>query len=292
MKLTDWPLPELMTTKISIQEWALQAVRELTNSESPTLDVQVLMAFALKQRREWLVIHNEDPLTQEQVDSLDTYLKRLQNGEPLAYITGKRSFYGLDFMITPAVLVPRPETELLVEEALNWLEANPNRRKGVDVGTGSGIIAISLADRFTDLRMTAIDISSEALTLAEENARIHALQDRIQFIQNDLLKGIDDRFDLIAANLPYIPTDTLKNLDVIHHEPRQALDGGSDGLLLINQLLEQSVQRIYPNGLILLEIEATQGQKATAAAKKYFPEAKIDCLNDYADLPRLVKIQA
>ncbi len=279
-----------MTTKISIQEWAQKAVHDLPASETPSLDIQVLMAFCLNQKREWLIVHNNDQLTEEQITRLNCYLNRLKTGEPLAYITGKRSFYGLDFIITPDVLVPRPETELLVEEALNWLEANPSKRNAVDVGTGSGIIAISLVDRFPDLKMTGIDVSPMALNVATENARYHNLQDRIQWVENDLLSEIDDRFDLIVANLPYIPTQTLKDLDVANHEPRLALDGGPDGLQVINRLLEQSTNRIHPQGLILLEIEASQDQTAVAAAKKHFPEAKISYVKDYADLPRLVKI--
>jgi release factor glutamine methyltransferase len=248
------------------------------------------MSFGLKQKREWLVAHYEDPLPDDKVEFLNQLLSRLQTGEPLAYIIGKRSFFGLDFRVTPDVLVPRPETELLVEEAVSWLEANPSRRKMVDVGTGSGIIAISLADRFADLQVTAIDISAPALLVAQENAQLHGLNDRITFKNNDLLSGVEDHFDLITANLPYIPSRTLQTLSVLKHEPRLALDGGEMGLDLIERLLKQAVNCIQPRGLILLEIEASQGQSAPELAKQVFPQAKIECLNDYADLPRVVKI--
>lgn len=292
MKPTDWQLPESMTTrKISVQEWANQAVQSLNGSETPTLDVQVLMAFALGEKREWLITHGEAPLDEQQLAQLSDPLQRLQAGEPLAYITGKRSFYGLDFKVTPDVLVPRPETELLVEEAIRWLEAHPGRRKAIDVGTGSGIIAISLADRFADLEITGIDISQPALIVAQENAAIHGLQERISWRENDLLAGLTTKFDLIAANLPYIPRPTLEKLAVLHHEPRLALDGGPEGLDLIERLLQQSQNNLKPGGLILLEIEATQGETALNLAKKYYPKAKADCLHDYADLPRLIKIQ-
>jgi len=249
------------------------------------------MAFGLNQKREWLVAHYNDALPEDKVDSLNQLLKRLQNGEPLAYITGKRSFFGLDFKVTPDVLVPRPETELLVEEAVTWLEANPGRHKLVDVGTGSGIIAISLADRFADLQVTAIDVSAPALQIASENAISNGLAERINWWQNDLLSGAEDQYDLITANLPYIPTLTLQGLPILKHEPRLALDGGESGLDLIDRLLGQAVNCLKDRGLILLEIEASQGQSAPELAKKYFPQARIECLNDYADLPRVVRIQ-
>lgn len=248
------------------------------------------MAFGLNQKREWLVAHFNDALPEDKIETLNQLLKRLQEGEPLAYITGKRSFFGLDFKVTPDVLVPRPETELLVEEAVTWLEANPGCRKMVDVGTGSGIIAISLADRFADLHITAVDISAPALQIAKENANSNGLPNRILWQQNDLLSGIEDRYDLITANLPYIPTQTLQGLPIIKHEPRLALDGGESGLDLILRLLGQAVNCVQPRGLILLEIEASQGQSVPELASKHFPQAKIECLNDYADLPRVVKI--
>lgn len=290
MKRTGWLRREWMTTKISVQDWAQKAVRTLNDSETPTLDVQVLMAFGLNQKREWLVANNEALLPDDQLGLLENLLKRLQNGEPLAYLTGKRSFFGLDFKVSPAVLVPRPETELLVEEAMHWLEINPSRRKAADVGCGSGVIAISLADRFDDLRVNGIDISDAALQIAAENVHLHGLEEQIKLRQNDLLAGIDERFDLIAANLPYIPSATLETLPVLQHEPRLALDGGPDGLRLIERLLTQSLQSLLPRGLVLLEIEATQGESALELAKRVYPSATIDCLHDYADLPRLIKI--
>ena len=290
MRQIVWQQLEWKTTTISVQDWAREAVRTLDSSETPTLDVQVLMAFGLNQKREWLVAHYTDALPEDKVEYLNQLLSRLQTGEPLAYITGKRSFFGLDFKITQDVLVPRPETELLVEEAVTWLEANPTRRKMVDVGTGSGIIAISLADRFADLQVSGIDLSSAALQVARENAALHGLSEQIHWLENDLLTGIEDHFDLITANLPYIPSRTLQTLSVLKHEPRLALDGGATGLDLIERLLNQAVKCIQPRGLILLEIEASQGQSAPELAKQVFPQAKIECLNDYADLPRVVKI--
>jgi release factor glutamine methyltransferase len=290
MRRTAFQPPVQMTTKISLQSWANQSIQKLKQSETPALDVQVVMAFALGQSREWLVTHFNDLLTEEQLSILNSLMQRLQNGEPVAYITGKRSFYGLDFFVSPDVLIPRPETELLVEEAISWLEAHPTRRTAVDVGTGSGILAITLTDRFPDLQMVAVDISQPALEIAEKNAIYNHLEGRIEWLKNDLLSDLSKKVDLIVANLPYIPTDTLKSLDVSRYEPRLALDGGAEGLDLINKMLDQSTEIIRAKGLILLEIEATQEKQATESARKRYPAAKIDCLFDYANFPRIIKI--
>lgn len=280
-----------MTTKISLQIWANKSIQALTDSETPTLEVQAIMAFTLGQSREWLVTHSDTLLTEEQKENLDKYLQLLQSGEPLAYITGSRSFYGLDFIVSPDVLIPRPETELLVEEAIAWLELNPTRRRALDVGTGSGAIAITLADLFPDLQIGGIDISPQALEIARQNSVLLHLDNRIEWLLNDLLTGIENKVDLIVANLPYIPTPILETLEVIHHEPRLALDGGEDGLDLIRRLLEQSMSLMNANGLILLEIEANQEKQAVELAQRNYPSSKIACLFDYANLPRLIKIQ-
>ena len=291
MKLNGFQRPVLMTTKIDLQSWMEHAISSLQKSETPFLEVQVIAAFVLGQSREWVIAHSDNAITAEQLDSLNTALSRLQAGEPLAYITGTRSFYGMDFKVTPEVLIPRPETELLVEEASQWLENNPRRRSAVDIGTGSGVIAISLADTFLDLKITGIDISACALEVARANSEIHHSQERIVWQKNDLLEGIMGSFDLILANLPYIPSHKLDSLEVVKFEPRLALDGGADGLQLIRRLLAQSAPHIRAGGAIFLEIESTLGEPTLALANEFFPQAKNDLHLDYANLPRLVRIQ-
>lgn len=282
-----------MTTKTNeLQTWMNQAIGSLTHSETPFLEVQVITASVLGQSREWVIAHPNFLLTSMQIDQLNSVLNRLIQGEPLAYLTGQQSFYGLDFFVSPAVLIPRPETELLVEEAIQWLEENPRRRTAVDVGTGSGIIAITLTDTFSNLKMTGIDLSEEALKMAASNAALHHLNERVTWQKNDLLTAIEDKFDLILANLPYIPTQTLDTLEVIKFEPRLALDGGSDGLRLIRPLLEQTPSHLRPGGAVFLEIESTIGDQVLQTAREFFPQAKIELQNDYADLPRLVRIQS
>jgi len=251
----------------------------------------VILAFTLKTTREWIVAHPEFELNREQEGELEFHLQKLIEGEPLPYITGIQAFYGLDFDVTPGVLIPRPETELLVEEAIHWLEEHPRRRSVLDMGTGSGAIAVTLADRIPDLRVTAADISPAALEVAAKNAFKFGVAERIRIVQSDLWQQIEDSFDLIAANLPYIPSSTLQTLRVARHEPALALDGGADGLEVIRRLLDEAGSHIHSGGLILLEIEARQSESAAAMTRAKWPNASTKLITDYSNLPRLITIQ-
>lgn len=279
--------------RINLQTWASQTIKRLQGkSEFPYIESQVLLAFALNHTREWIIAHPEVLLTQEQETQLEKVVQRLLNGEPLPYITGIQAFYGLDFMVTPDVLIPRPETELLVEEAINWLQAHPNRRSALDMGTGSGAIAVTLADQVEDLNVTAADISPAALDIARKNAEKFEVEDRVRLIQSDLWQSIDSPFDLIAANLPYVPSEKLKTLAVAQHEPILALDGGADGLQVLRTFLAHVSEHILPGGLILLEIEAGQGESAMELVQNQFGDGLVRLISDYSALPRLITIQA
>lgn len=282
--------PDLMRTKINLHTWQEEAVKRLLRSETPLLESQVLLSYVLEKPREWIITHDKEELTSVQLFQLDAALHRLIEGEPLPYITGKRAFFGMDFLVNHDVLIPRPETELLVEEAILWLGKYPAKRSAYDVGTGSGVIAVCLADAFADLQITAFDLSKDALEIAKKNCINYRHEDQIEFRQNNLLENIQDRVDLITANLPYIPTGTLNSLSELRFEPRLALDGGKDGLLYISPLLEQAAGLLRPGGLILLEIEATIAESVEKAAGSYLPDAQIDILFDYANLPRIAKI--
>lgn len=290
MKPTGYQPPGQTRTKIRIKDWHESAIIRLQGSETPSLESLVLLSLVLEKPREWIISHIDEEISVSQINRLECLLERLCAGEPLAYITGMRAFYGLEFTVSPAVLIPRPETELLVEEAIQWLSVNPSRRMAYDVGTGSGAIAISLADAFPDLKVTAIDISSEALGIARLNCERYHHEDQVTFLQNNLLHGLEVRADLIIANLPYIPTATLDGLAALRYEPRFALDGGKEGIDLIAPLLQQSVSLCKPGGLILLEIESTISERVLDQARKSFVDANIDLLFDYANLPRIIKI--
>ncbi len=271
------------------------AARFTSLSDTPALEAQVLLAQVLHKPRAWVLAHPEAELSPVQLEDIETSAARRESGEPLPYILGHWEFYALDFLVTPSVLIPRPETELLVACALDWLHRHPTCRRVADVGSGSGCIAITLAKHIPDLQVLATDLSPQALELAQQNAARHAVAERITFIQANLLAlpGMipTQPFDLMAANLPYIPTATLLELPVSRYEPRLALDGGEDGLDLIRRLLPQAAAYLSPGGCLLLEIEAGQGDATRALAQAAFPHARVTVVPDLAGHDRLVSVE-
>jgi len=274
----------------------LKQIASQLEGETPELDAQVLLAHVLDKSRTWVIAHPETHLTQSQLASVKNALSRLEAGEPLPYILGHWEFFGLDLEITPDVLIPRPETELLVERAIKWLNATKVRRTVADVGTGSGCIAVAIAKNIPDVKVVATDISLPALEVAKRNAHRQSVVKHIDFIHCNLLPPhpgplpTESLFDLICANLPYIPTKTLQKLAVYGREPTLALDGGADGLNIVRRLLEIAPEWMAPNGLILLEIEASQGMSAVSLAYDAFDSAEIHLHQDLAGHDRLVEI--
>jgi release factor glutamine methyltransferase len=280
-----------MSQTIDLRTWLAQAYALLTPvSENPVLEAQLLAAHVLHQPRAWVVTHLESSLESAQYEQLENQLERLLKREPLPYLLGKAEFYGLTFQVSPSVLIPRPETELLVETAFEWLGAHGQRRQAVDVGTGSGAIAVSLAVHIPDLQMRAVDRSAASLAVAGKNVAHHQVGEQVNLIMADLLYGIQGPFDLVCANLPYIPTHKLAGLDVKRFEPRLALDGGDDGLRLIEPLLADLVTKLAPGGLALFEIEASQGAASLALARAYFPEGESEVRQDWAGHDRLLVV--
>ena len=267
-----------------------------TISDTPALDASVLIAQVINKPRTWVMAHPELALTAEQQKELDDSLARLERGESFPYVLGHWEFFGLDFNVTPDVLIPRPETELLVEKAIAWLQESPVRRTIADVGTGSGAIAVSIAVNVPGARVLATDISHKALEVAQKNAIKFDVINRIDFVQSDLLPSLiespptERHFDLICANLPYIPTETLHKLPIFGREPTLALDGGTDGLDPIRRLLNIAPDWLAPNGMILLEIESTRGIQALNLACDMFSEASIHLHQDLAGQDRLLEI--
>jgi release factor glutamine methyltransferase len=276
-----------MTTIATVLRTARQRLASV--SESASGDAQALLCAVLNVERAHLLAHPEQPLTDEQAAAFDALVARCAAGEPLPYVLGRRAWYDREFIVTPDVLIPRPETERLLEQALEWAEQK--RGVAVDVGTGSGNLAVTFAALRPDWRVYAVDVSAAALDVARRNAAWHGVAERISFVQGDLLIGWQRslRIDLLMANLPYIPSADVSTLPVAAHEPRLALDGGEDGLRLIERLLAQARRIIRPGGLILLEIEAQQGAAAAALAQASFPTARVDVLRDYAGLDRIVR---
>ena len=265
-------------------------------SDTPALDASVLIAHVIHRPRTWVMAHPELALTPEQQKELDDSLARLERGESFPYVLGHWEFFGQDFEITPDVLIPRPETELLVEKAIAWLQQSPARRTIADVGTGSGAIAVSIAVNVPGAHLLAADISHKALEVAQKNAVKFGVINQIDFVQYDLLPPPNEslpsnlHFDLICANLPYIPTSTLYKLSIFGREPTVALDGGADGLDIIRRMLNIAPEWLAPNGMILLEIESTRGSQALKLAHDLFSEASIHLHQDLAGQDRLLEI--
>lgn len=323
--------PQVFETGFSLDK-VLQVARQrlAACTDTPGLDAQVLLAFILDKPRPWVMAHPEASLSLLQCQALERALERLEHGEPLPYVLGHWEFFGLDFIVTSDVLIPRPETELMVELALEWLQDHPDRRRAVDVGTGSGCIAISLATAIANLQVLAVDLSAPALQVARLNAQRHNVADRLLCVQSDLLAALDGPFDLICANLPYVPLGyhfearravkspgrrtqepaqreiprspftssglrlTRNNVDGntwLPHEPHQALYAGLDGLSLIRRLVQDVPRCLEPGGLLLLEIEASQGEAINDLVQQSLPTARVKTFPDLAGHNRLVFIQ-
>ncbi len=263
----------------------------LKETNQPHYIALALMAHVFQKPKTWLLAHPEEKMTGSQLALFNSVLVRLEEGEPLPYLTGKQEFYGLEFEVSPAVLIPRPETELLVESALDWLKNHPMARRAVDIGSGSGCIAVSLLKNCPDLQMCAIDISAEAVKVAQRNAHKHQVTDRITFLNASLLSTFEGEIDLLCANLPYIPTDKLQQVNSLPWEPRLALDGGQNGLDLIAELLNQAPSKMARPSLILLETEDNLGPETIHLAKQAFPKAEIKLVKDIFDRDRLVRIE-
>lgn len=276
-------------TTIELGGWLQTAVQRLTGTEAPLTIASALVAHFLDKPRSWVLAHPEHPLDEADLLNLQPALERLAAGTPLPYITGEQSFRGHSFMVDPSVLIPRPETELLVERALEWMERQSRPLRVLDVGTGSGCIAISLARESSQAATVfASDISWQSLRIARQNA--HRLETSITLIQTDLLGGLSGPFDLICANLPYIPSADLPALDVSRWEPALALDGGERGSELIEALLLQARSRLAPGGLLLAEMEYRQGERLARAARIAFPLGMVIIHPDLAGQDRLLSV--
>ena len=259
-------------------------------SDTPNLDTQLLLSEVLGRTRTWVLAHPEVKLEETQEQTFLRDLSRCEAGEALPYVLGWWEFFGRRFQLNPEVLIPRPETELLIEEALFFLSNHPGERMAIDVGTGCGCIAVTLAVEVPNLYLVATDLERGALRVARKNALDHHVLPRVWFLQADLLSLLNASFDLICANLPYIPTEDLPDLVVAEREPRIALDGGEDGTQVIQRLMTQIPGLLKPHGRILLEIGADQAKAIHTIAQKTFPSSTIEVHQDLAGRDRLVVI--
>ncbi len=277
--------------------------RLLPLSDTPQLDAQVLLAHIFEKPRTWLLAHASWASDLKAEARLEKLIRRLERGEPLPYVLGHWEFFGLDFRLTPEVLIPRPETELLVESAIAWLRsAAGETSKGhepmvADIGTGSGCIAVSLAKNLPGIRVLATDISPAAIQVARGNAKRYKVLSHIDFLTCDILPGRAASnpgfrpFRLLCANLPYIPTEMLHSLPVYQREPTLALDGGADGLDPFRKLFSLVPDWMAPGGRILLEVESMRGAAVLSLAYDAFTAASFHLHRDLAGRDRLLEIQ-
>jgi release factor glutamine methyltransferase len=253
--------------------------------ENPRLNAEHLLAHALGLKRMELYLQFDRPLGEAERAPLRDMVKRRGNREPLQHILGTVEFHGRTFASDKRALIPRPETEQLVEITLE-IARPKNSPALLDIGTGSGVIALTLALELPGAALHATDLSPDALALAGENAARHELSDRVRFSQADLLPAEPTFFDIIVANLPYIPTNEIPTLsEEVRHDPVTALDGGEDGLDLIRRLIETAPGRLAPGGAILLELGLGQGDAAASLlSERKFRD--ISVRPDYQNIPR------
>lgn len=278
-------------TIIKILDWTKQYFAD-RGVENPRLDAEVLLCAVLQCERIKLYMDFERPLTGAELSQYKNYVARRGQHEPLAYILGEKEFMRNSFKVTPATLVPRPETELLVEsliKAARGLKADGDV-KILDIGTGSGAIIVSLLDYLPNAKGVGVDISVDALIVAEENSRRIGVRERAGFMQSDLFSRIpaDKKFDIIVSNPPYIPAADIAGLAKdVQKEPRGALDGGADGLDFYRRIISEAMDHMTDEGILAFEVGINQAQVVAELCRKAGFKATA-IRKDYADIERMV----
>jgi len=260
------------------------------NIENPRLNAEHLLAHVLGRKRIELYLEFERELTDTELEALRDLVRRRSGGEPLQHLLGTVEFFGLTFLCDKRAMVPRPETEELVELLKSEIQSASGGPKSeiVDVGTGSGVIALSLAVEFPEARILAVDVSDDALALAQENAARLNLSDRVQFLKSRLLENVEGIFDLVVANLPYISTRDRRTLSrEVLHDPEVSLFAGTRGDELVRELIDQAPSRLRPAGTLALEIGLGQSEALLSAlAEKNYRD--ICSKNDYNGVTRFL----
>jgi len=277
---------------LTLASWLDQVRADLAVSlpEEPLTSIYAILEKNTGSSREWLLANPQFSFSELVLSTLNKDVADLKNGKPLAYILGNWDFFGLSFSITPAVLIPRPETELLVETALDILSHKRPSPLVADIGTGSGCIATAIAKHRSDAHIIATDISFSALDVANRNIHRHAVEEQVHLLQTDLLNGLQARFNMLCANLPYIPTYTLQGLPVVRYEPSLALDGGQDGLNIIRRLFGQAQQHLTEHGSLLFEMQFDQTAALCKLADLHFPGAEVIMKRDLSGHDRLLEV--
>jgi len=284
----------------SEQTWTVGALLDWTarfladkGCESPRVDAEVLLAHALSCKRIDLYgLRHAEPATDEIRQRYRELIRKRVEGCPVAYLVGRKEFFSLEFEVSPGVLIPRPDTEYVVDECLR-LARGLTEPAVLDVGTGSGCLAIAVARQHKKAQVTATDVSPEALAVAERNARKHGVGERVRFVRGDLFAplGPGERFDFVLSNPPYIPHADIANLapGVRDYEPRLALDGGADGFAVIDRLVGEAPGHLKPGGYLIFEIGAGQEGPARARIEAHPGYEPARTVHDGAGHPRVLR---
>jgi release factor glutamine methyltransferase len=285
-------------TSTTIQS-GLREARALLSAqgiESSGLEAELLLRHVLEVRKEDLILHAHEELTQRQEEHYRQLLQRRCRREPLAYITGRREFWSLDFTVNPKVLIPRPETEGVIERMLELTEDGTHEDilRVLDMGTGSGILAVVAAVEFPKVRVMAVDCSADALAVARDNALRHQVVERIEFLLMDMMKpwNLKDngQYDFILSNPPYIPSQEIERLmpDIRDYEPRTALEGGPDGLACYQHLIPNAFDYLKPGGHLIVEVGDGQAESVAQKIQAYSGFEKIKIIQDLNGMGRVV----
>ena len=293
-KVSEW---KASGTTATVRETVLNISKSLHSAgiAEHRLEAELLLGAALGLDRAALYTSFSEDVPGSSLHMVDELLARRLTREPLPYILGYREFYGMSLEVNPGVFIPRPETETLVDEAIRLAKQMPRRPplRIVEVGTGCGAISVALASHLVNVDIRATDISLQALTTAQANAERHGLRSRIEFIHCDLLSCFLGPIDMLIANLPYVSSAAISSLEpeIRVFEPREALDGGDDGLRLILRLLGEARRVLQDTGVVLLEMDPHQMDAAETAARSHWPSATTSRHKDLAGLHRVLAIQ-
>ena len=274
---------------MTIREIYSYCIKELESNQEKFLDTELLLSFVLKKDRIYIKTNLDDKITSDDEHQIKIFVKQLKNHKPIHYIIGQRDLYGYDFLVDEHVLIPRSDTEILVENALNLLGNNEKDLKGLEIGVGSGIISISLLKKLKNLSMTAIDINEYALDISKKNAENLKVADRLMLIKSDLFEKVTGKYDFIISNPPYIDEKDMANLPdkVKNYEPYLALDGKKSGMYFYDEIIKNGRAFLNDNFRIFFEIGYNQGEMIRHSFANYGYEKEVKIIQDYGKNDRV-----
>ena len=267
-------------------------VLEKNNIEEASIISRILLEYVLKIDRNKLVINKDEEIENNKENEYMGYIKEVVAGKPVQYITNKQEFMGLSFFVDENVLIPQPDTEILVEEAIKYANQIKEDVEILDMCTGSGCIGVALAKHVKNAKVTLVDISTKALEVAKKNAKENEVKEKVNFIQSDMFENIKGKFDVIVSNPPYIKTKVINELDLqVQNEPHLALDGGEDGLKFYEILINEAPKYLKENGKIFLEIGYDQKKEVEELARNSKLYKEIENVKDLANNDRVIELK-